>query len=64
MREFAARSEIAVIDDLEPVDAQPGGTADVYRLVQEALTNVVKYAKANEVAVVLQPTPAAARASR
>jgi signal transduction histidine kinase len=29
----------------------------IYRLVQEALTNVVKYAKATEVVVSLQPSP-------
>ena len=55
LREFAARSEIEVIDDLAAVDLDAGAQLTVYRLVQEALTNVVKYAKARRVVVTLEP---------
>jgi signal transduction histidine kinase len=55
LREFAARSEIEVIDDLAGVDLDAGAQLTVYRLVQEALTNVVKYAKARRVVVTLEP---------
>ena len=54
LREFSARSEISVVDDLEPVEVSPAAQLTIYRLVQEALTNVVKYAKANEVRVTLR----------
>ena len=53
LREFAARSEIKVVDRLEPVEVSPAAQLTIYRLVQEALTNVVKYAKATEVVVTL-----------
>jgi signal transduction histidine kinase len=53
LREFAQRSEIQVIDKLEPVEVSPAAQLTIYRLVQEALTNVVKYAKATEVVVTL-----------
>jgi signal transduction histidine kinase len=55
IREFGARSEITVIDDLQPVDLSPSAQLTVYRVVQEALTNVVKYARATEVRVTLGP---------
>jgi len=53
LREFAARSEIRVVDRLEAVEVSPAAQLTIYRLVQEALTNVVKYAKATEVVVTL-----------
>ncbi len=53
VREFAARSEITVIDEFEPVELIPSAQLTVYRVVQEALTNVVKYAQATEVRVTL-----------
>jgi signal transduction histidine kinase len=53
LREFAGRSEKTVVDRLEPVDVSPASQLTIYRLVQEALTNVVKYAKATEVVVTL-----------
>ncbi|MGZ8259702.1 MAG: CHASE3 domain-containing protein [Caldimonas sp.] len=56
LREFAARSEIRVVDRLEPVRVGAAAQLTIYRLVQEALTNVVKYAKASEVVVTLQPS--------
>ena len=43
-----------MVDKLEPVDLSPAAQLTVYRLVQEALTNVAKYAKATEVVVTLQ----------
>jgi len=56
LREFAARSELQVVEKLEPVTVSPAAQLTIYRLVQEALTNVVKYAKAHEVVVALQPS--------
>jgi len=53
VREFGQRSEIAVKDDLEHVDLGPAAQLTVYRLVQEALTNIAKYAKAKQVKVTL-----------
>lgn len=51
--EFAKRSEIAVATDLDDVPLTEDAALSVYRLVQEALTNVAKYAKARHVAVAL-----------
>ncbi len=42
LREFAARSDIEVVEDLEPVELEAAAQLTVYRLVQEALTNIVK----------------------
>ena len=56
MREFAARSEIKVVDRLASVDVSASAQLTIYRLVQEALTNVMKYAKASEVTVALEPS--------
>ena len=56
LREFAGRSELKVIDELAPVDVSAAAQLTIYRLVQEALTNVLKYAKASEVVVTLQPS--------
>jgi len=53
IREFGQRSEIALNEELEHVDLSPASQLTVYRLVQEALTNVAKYAKATEVTVTL-----------
>ncbi|HEY4957374.1 MAG TPA: CHASE3 domain-containing protein [Caldimonas sp.] len=55
LREFSARSEIAVVNDLDIVELDEPSELTIYRLVQEALTNVVKYAKAREVVVTLKP---------
>jgi len=56
LREFSSRSEIRVVEKLAPVTVSAAAQLTIYRLVQEALTNVVKYAKASEVVVSLQPT--------
>jgi len=53
VREFGQRTEVAVSEELEHVDLSPAAQLTVYRLVQEALTNVAKYAKATEVKVTL-----------
>jgi signal transduction histidine kinase len=56
LREFETRSELKVVGRLEPVHVSAAAQLTIYRLVQEALTNVVKYAKASEVVVTLQPS--------
>ena len=48
-REFAAQSGIAVECALSPVPLNPGAELMVYRLVQEAITNISKYAHARHV---------------
>jgi len=49
--EFAKRSEIQVVADLEEIKLADDSALSVYRLVQEALTNVAKYAQAQRVEV-------------
>jgi signal transduction histidine kinase len=49
--EFARRCEIAVSTAFDEVQLDSEGQLTVYRLVQEALTNVAKYAKARQVDV-------------
>jgi len=51
VREWGDRSEIKVDGDFQPVTLRASGELTVYRLVQEALTNISKYAKATEVQV-------------
>ena len=55
LREFSARSEIPIEARLERVELEPAAQLTVYRLVQEALTNIAKYAKASHVVVTLEP---------
>src|SRR5438105_3439597 len=52
-REFAERSGIKVDCELQPVTLKPSTELTVYRLVQEAFTNIAKYAKAKRVEVKL-----------
>jgi signal transduction histidine kinase len=52
-REAAQRSEIAVHTELQPVALDEDAQMTVYRLVQESLTNIAKYARASEVTISL-----------
>ena len=56
LREFEARSEATVGASLQPVALSPTCELTVYRLVQEALTNISKYSKAKTVHVELAAT--------
>jgi signal transduction histidine kinase len=53
-REFAQRSEIRVATELEELRLSDSGQITAYRLVQESLTNIAKYAGATQVTVRLQ----------
>jgi signal transduction histidine kinase len=53
LQEFHERTSIAVHGVLDPVNLAPSGQLTVYRLLQEALTNTLKYARASEVRVEL-----------
>ena len=53
-REFEARSDITVTADLEMVDVAGSVQLTIYRLVQESLTNMGKYAEASQAVVSLQ----------
>lgn len=53
-REFAASSGIRIEADLQAVDLDELTQLAVYRLVQESLTNVGKYAAASEAKIVLR----------
>src|SRR5438105_6752545 len=53
-REFAERSGIQVDCQLEPVTLKPSVELTCYRLVQEAFTNIAKYAQARHVEVTLR----------
>ncbi len=54
--EFAARTEVKMQVDVEDLALDDSGRLTVYRLVQEALTNVAKYASAAHVRVSVRPT--------
>ena len=55
IREFSARVEITAESDLQPVSLSTSAELTVYRLVQEALTNIAKYAKATLLQVRVAP---------
>ncbi len=61
--DFKERSGVAVQADLEPVSLAPRADLTVFRLVQEALTNVAKYAKAAHVKVRLREVDGQAEVS-
>jgi signal transduction histidine kinase len=52
-REFADQSGIEVHCELSPVKLEPTAELVIYRVVQEAITNIAKYAKARNVWVTL-----------
>jgi signal transduction histidine kinase len=56
-REFAKRSEIPVQTELEAVALSEAAQTTVYRLVQEALTNAAKYARASRIVIGLANEP-------
>ena len=53
-REFSERSGIEVASSLEPVELEESAQLTVYRIVQESLTNVGKYAEASQVGISLR----------
>jgi signal transduction histidine kinase len=53
VREFSEHSGVEVHCSLEPVELHASAELTVYRLVQEAITNITKYAKAKNVWVTL-----------
>ena len=50
-REFAARSDVPVSLDLTPVPLSDSAQITVYRMVQESLTNIAKYARATQISL-------------
>jgi signal transduction histidine kinase len=52
-REFEERSGLAIATDLETADLGGSAQLTVYRLVQESLTNIGKYAEASEATISL-----------
>ncbi|MDM0112924.1 CHASE3 domain-containing protein [Variovorax sp. J22R133] len=53
-REFAERAGVQVEMALEPVTLDEGRQLTIYRMVQEGLTNIGKYAEASEATIVLK----------
>jgi signal transduction histidine kinase len=53
-REFEERSGLGIVTDLEAVEIGGAAQLTVYRLVQESLTNIAKYAEAKHAVVSLQ----------
>ncbi len=56
-REFSERSGIDVEANLEPVELSDSTQLTVYRIIQESLTNITKYAKATHVVVTVHNYP-------
>jgi len=53
VREFGERSGLQVHCQVEPVRLEPSAELVIYRVVQEAITNISKYAKAGQVWITL-----------
>ena len=53
-REFEQRADLSITTDLENVDLGGSAQLTVYRLVQESLTNIGKYAEATQIVISLQ----------
>ena len=54
LREFGERSRLKIDSALEPVDLNEARDLTIYRMVQESLTNIGKYAQASHVSVMLK----------
>jgi signal transduction histidine kinase len=54
LREFGERSHLELESALEPVNLSETSDLTIYRVVQESLTNISKYAKATRVTVTLK----------
>jgi len=54
-RDFGERTDIEVHSSLEPVSLSASGELTVYRMIQEALTNILKYSHATQVHIDLHP---------
>jgi signal transduction histidine kinase len=54
LREFAERSGVKIICDLDPAELTEAAELVVYRMVQEAITNISKYAEASTVWVCMK----------
>ena len=52
-REFEERADVQIMTDLENVDLGGAAQLTVYRLVQESLTNIGKYAEASQIVISL-----------
>ncbi len=52
-RDFAERADIQIDCELQAVELDPDSELTVFRLVQEALTNIAKYARARRVRIAL-----------
>ncbi len=52
-REFEERSGLSITTDLEQVELGAAAQLTVYRLVQESLTNIDKYAEATQIIISL-----------
>lgn len=61
--EFASRTGITLEADIDDVPLEPDASLSVYRMVQEGLTNVSKYASARRVRVNVAREPDAVRVS-
>ena len=57
-QDVAANLGVPVHTRLEPVQVAPDAELTIYRLVQESLTNISKYAQCQEVTVTLRQTDA------
>ena len=53
-REYSVRSDVPVALDLTPVPLSDSAQITVYRMVQESLTNIAKYARATRISVSLR----------
>lgn len=62
-RDFASHAGVQVHSQLEPVKLPPDAQLVVYRLVQEAITNITKHSRAKQVWISLQARDGQARVS-